>query len=214
MKILRIAVIFIFVLFLAPSLALANQHICCQDPGASLISPTQCEKAGVRSTALVCNANQVCDNQNLNSAGLPTCRPPTDLEKVFGRVTPPSPVAAIGFGAAGIGNFLTNVIILIYVVAAIVFVFMVVISAFQWIVSGGDKEKIAAARQRLTWAIVGITLLALAFVIINLIGQITGFKFFEGQTIPKAAVCGPIEANDCAAGGKRCVLSGGSYRCI
>ena len=58
---------------------------------------------------------------------------------------------------------------------------MVVISALQWIVSGGDKEAVAKARSRLTYAIIGIVLLALSFLILRVIGQITGFSFFKGS---------------------------------
>lgn len=100
------------------------------------------------------------------------------VDPVLGKVIPPPQVSSLGFGAAGISQLLSNVVTLIYIAAGIVFLFMVAISAFQWIVSGGDKESIAKARGRLTWAIVGITVLALAFVIIGIISQITGVKFF------------------------------------
>lgn len=105
----------------------------------------------------------------------------TEAERIFGKISPPPQVVNIGPGRVGISNLLNNTIALIYAGAGIIFVFMVVFSALQWITSGGDKEKYGAARSRLTHAIIGIILLALSFVIINLIGSITGFKFFEGQ---------------------------------
>lgn len=103
------------------------------------------------------------------------------IDSIFGRVEPPKAVENIGFGAFGISNVLNNIITLIFVISGIVFVFMILVSAFQWIISGGDKEKLAAARGRLINAIIGIALLALAFLIIGVVGQITGFKFFVGQ---------------------------------
>lgn len=106
------------------------------------------------------------------------------IEDVFGQIIPPPPVSAIGSGAAGISQFLSRIIELIYIVAGIIFVFMVILSAIQWIISGGDKEAVSKARARLTYAIIGIVLLALAFVFIKLIGQITGFEFFAGQNNP------------------------------
>jgi len=48
-------------------------------------------------------------------------------------------------------------------------------------VDGGDKEKIASARGRIFNAIIGIILFAIAFAIIRVIGQFTGFTFFKGQ---------------------------------
>lgn len=108
---------------------------------------------------------------------------PSSIESVFGQIIPPSPVQALGPGSVGISNVLNKIIQLIYVVASIAFVIMVIVSAFQWIISGGDKEAVAGARKRLTWAIIGITVLALAFVLIKIVGQITGFELFAGQNI-------------------------------
>jgi hypothetical protein len=100
------------------------------------------------------------------------------VDQIFGKVQAPDFVNRIGFGAAGISTVLTNIIRLIYIVAGIIFVFMVIFSAVQWITSGGDKEKYGQARQRLTHAIIGIALLALAGVIITTLGNILGFEFF------------------------------------
>lgn len=106
------------------------------------------------------------------------------VEKVFGQVVPPVPIQQLGFGAAGISNVLNKFIILIYTAAGIIAVFMVLFSAFQWITSGGDKEAVSKARARLTYVIIGIALLSFAFVVLNLIGNITGFTFFKGQVNP------------------------------
>ncbi len=103
------------------------------------------------------------------------------VDDVIGKVEAPTPIAALGPGGKGISTVLNNTIQLIYVAAGIIFIFMVLISGLQWITSGGDKEAVGNARRRLTWAIIGIVLLALAWVIINVIGDITGFQFFEGQ---------------------------------
>lgn len=103
------------------------------------------------------------------------------IESVFGTVNPPSQISGIGQGGAGISNVLNKVIQLIFIVGTIGFVFMIVISAVQWIFSGGDKEAVGKARGRLTYAIIGLIILALAFVIIGTIGRITGFTMFSGQ---------------------------------
>lgn len=100
------------------------------------------------------------------------------VDAAFGRIEPPAFIKNIGEGKVGINAILNVVVILIYVIAANVFVFMILWSAFQWITSGGEKEKLTAARQRLTHAIIGIVILALAGVIITTIGKIVGFTFF------------------------------------
>jgi hypothetical protein len=42
----------------------------------------------------------------------------------------------------------------------------------QWITSGGDKAKLAAARSKLTWAIIGISIILLSFFILSIIGYL------------------------------------------
>lgn len=102
-----------------------------------------------------------------------------NFKDVFGNVTPPQSVNAIGNGASGINNILNTAITLIYMFGTLIFVFMFLYSAILWITSGGDKEKIRSARARITWAIIGIVVLALAFVILRILGGILGIKFFD-----------------------------------
>lgn len=106
------------------------------------------------------------------------CQKDTSVVGVIGQINPPDAVSRMGFGAAGLSTFLTKAVALIYTISGVLFFFMIVVSAIQWIMSGGDKEGIASARKRLIYAIVGITILALAFVILKTLGQITGFQFF------------------------------------
>lgn len=98
------------------------------------------------------------------------------VEHTIGTVIPPSPVAAIGPGAEGIGRFFGNIINIIFIFAGIVFLFLVIMSAFQWMISGGDKENIAKARGRLTSAIIGLFILSLSFVIVRIIETVSGFR--------------------------------------
>lgn len=110
--------------------------------------------------------------------------------KVFGKIKVPDTLGGLiknnPTGAGAISQFLTNFIALIYVVAAIVLIFMLVWAAFEWLTSGGDKEKIASAQKRILHAIIGIILLAVAFAIIRILGVFTGFTFFkEPPVIPQ-----------------------------
>lgn len=121
-----------------------------------------------------------------------------NINDVLGKISPPPAIQAWGTGAAGISNLLNNIITLIYTVAAVVFVFMFLIGAIQWILSGGDKEAVSKARERIIHAIIGITLLALAFLIIKIVGTLTGFTFFKGQNDP---------AKPPAGAGQSCITS-------
>lgn len=108
-----------------------------------------------------------------------------DIKDIFGTITPPSPIANfIGSdktGAGAISQFLSNLVNLIFSVAAIVLIFMILWGAFEWLTSGGDKEKLSSAQKRIINALIGILLFAVAFAIIAVIGQFTGFRFFVGQ---------------------------------
>lgn len=97
------------------------------------------------------------------------------LNDVIGQVDAPEPIKGVS-GAAGIGNVLTTIINLIYTASTIAFLFMFLYAAFQWITSGGDKEKVASARRRIQYAIIGLVLLALSFMLVTIFGRITGFS--------------------------------------
>src|SRR5690606_12682296 len=62
-------------------------------------------------------------------------------------------------------NVIRNTIVLLFTVGALAFIIMFVWGAVDWILSGGDKEKIAGARKRIVTAIIGLVLLALTFVV-------------------------------------------------
>ena len=106
-----------------------------------------------------------------------------DPRGVFGTIKAPNEILPLirqgGEGAGGISLVLSNLVILIYIVAGIVFVFWILWGAFQWITSGGEKEAVAAARSRIVNAIIGIILFAVAFAVIQILGIFTGFSFFE-----------------------------------
>lgn len=106
---------------------------------------------------------------------------PSLIGDVFGKIVPPNAIQNFGFGALGISTFLSNLVVLIYIAAAIILIFMLLWGAWDWLTSGGDKEKLEAARNKLIHAIIGIVLFAVVFAIIQILGQFTGFIFFKGQ---------------------------------
>lgn len=103
------------------------------------------------------------------------------VQQAFGIINPPEAIASLRYGGFGLSQVVNNTVTLIYVIATLIFVFMILISALQWILSGGDKEAVSHARGRLTWAVIGIILLALAFIFIKIFGQLTSFELFAGQ---------------------------------
>lgn len=118
----------------------------------------------------------------------PTGKDKDSIECKFGTISPPPAIKDfIGIdptGAGGISKFLTNLVALIYSLATIVLIFMILWGAFDWMTSGGEKEKLESARNKIISAIIGIMLFAIAFAIIQLLGTFTGFKFFSRPEIP------------------------------
>ena len=89
-----------------------------------------------------------------------------------------SPDQSIG----SIISFLISFIIVIAFLAALLFI---VIGAFQWITSGGDKQKVADARNHIIAAVIGLVVIALSFVIINVVISALGLGSLTSLKIPK-----------------------------
>lgn len=88
-----------------------------------------------------------------------------------------------------VGLLLSNALTIIFVVAALAVLFMLIIGAFQWITSGGDKEKVGKARDRITQALVGLAVLALAFLITVVVGQVLNINILKMDSIPTLDAC-------------------------
>lgn len=82
------------------------------------------------------------------------------------------------------GVIFKNIIVLLFTIGALGFIIMFLWGAVSWILSGGDKEKIAGARKRIVTAVTGLVLLALTFVITVVIGQILGLKSLRELNFP------------------------------
>ncbi len=78
-----------------------------------------------------------------------------------------------------------NTVTLFYLVGGIGVVVYFLWGAVEWIFSGGDKEKVASARRRMVHALIGLTLLALTFVILNVVGRILNFEPLGVLKIPQ-----------------------------
>ena len=63
---------------------------------------------------------------------------------------------------------LHNLIILIFVIAALVFFFMFILGGIQWMTSGGDKAATESARGKITAALIGLVIVFLVYAILNL----------------------------------------------
>lgn len=58
---------------------------------------------------------------------------------------------------------------LAFVIGVLVFMFMLVVGAIQWISSGGDKQSLESARGRISNALIGIVILFASFALVSFI---------------------------------------------
>lgn len=86
-------------------------------------------------------------------------------------------------GFTTVGNAISNFLSLAFAVAVLIVLVMLIIGAYEWITSGGDKEAVGKARNRIINALIGLAVLAVAFALANLFARFTGLSL-ENIKIP------------------------------
>lgn len=116
---------------------------------------------------------------------------------IFAQTTPCDPGLPItGTGCASPLSNLTaifgRIIQILIPIGGVVLFVMLIIGGFYFITSSGDPRKVEGAKSTITYAIIGIVVLALAFLIIQIIAYFLGvpailnFTIYQGGgvTIP------------------------------
>lgn len=67
-----------------------------------------------------------------------------------------------------------NVLRAITSLAGIALFIMLVVGGFRYLISGGDQKAAEGAKNTMTYAIIGMVLIGLAYLIFNIIGKFTG----------------------------------------
>lgn len=67
----------------------------------------------------------------------------------------------------------------LFFVLGIITVVTIILSGIQWITSGGDPSKVAAARARLMYGVIGLVVAVLSFVIVQFV-----YTILTGQKTP------------------------------
>lgn len=74
---------------------------------------------------------------------------------------------------------LHNLIILVFIIAALAFFFMFILGGIQYITSGGEKTATESARGRITAALIGLIIVFLIYAILKLIENFFGFDLTQ-----------------------------------
>lgn len=93
-----------------------------------------------------------------------------DVEDIFGEVEPPK---GMDFGGndpvSGFGKLISFGIKTFISVAGLFLLLYLLWGAYDWIASGGEKEKITKAQQKITNALIGFVLIFVAIVAFNVV---------------------------------------------
>ncbi|MCL5439154.1 MAG: efflux RND transporter permease subunit [Patescibacteria group bacterium] len=90
----------------------------------------------------------------------------------LGEINVPGNVPTAGEGT--LQKIISNTIVILFVVSIILALIFLIWGGIQWSSSGGNKEAIQKARQKITFAIIGLVIILLAFFIIGFIGGLFG----------------------------------------
>ena len=97
---------------------------------------------------------------------------------IFGQINPPAALDKFIKGQPGQGlfNFISIIIKLASTVAGLLFLFQIIMAGFDYISASGDEKKVAGAWDKIWQSLVGLTIVAAAFVIVSVVERITGIQ--------------------------------------
>ncbi len=98
------------------------------------------------------------------------------IDDLFGGISPP-PAMNVGGSdpVQGLGKFIGFAIQMFILLAGMFLLLYLLWGAFDWIASGGEKEKISKAQSKITNAVIGIVLVFVVLTVFNLVaGNILG----------------------------------------
>lgn len=112
---------------------------------------------------------------------------------------------------------LMNIITVLLVMAGLVAVFIIIYSGLKFVTSGGDPKQAEGARKTLTFAVIGLVLVMLVFIIVPAIASVTGIRreclmsFGFSQCVPEdiSFPCSDAHPNGFCNGNRICARSGG-----
>lgn len=130
---------------------------------AAVAANGACDSAA-KPTPLLCDTDLTCNVTN------PTVSKTAGICVPGGTINVTSPKQ----GFTTLGNAISNILTLSFAVAVLIVLVMLILGAYEWMVSGGDKEAVGKARNRIINALIGLAVLALAFALANVFGQFVG----------------------------------------
>lgn len=102
-----------------------------------------------------------------------------DVSKLLG-VGAPANASKAGF------NSIIGLVLSLLILAAIILSLLFLIwGGFDWITSGGDKQKLQSARHKIVFAIIGLIIVFLAFFVVNVVSNLFGLGGGGSGALPQ-----------------------------
>lgn len=79
---------------------------------------------------------------------------------------------------SNLGNLMGDIIQIMIAVGGILCIIFIILGGLKFVTSGGDEKKLASAKGTLTYAIVGLIVIILAFVILQVV------QYFLESNVP------------------------------
>jgi hypothetical protein len=76
-------------------------------------------------------------------------------------------------------KFFTNLLGTLTIIGAMTFLIYFVLGAYNYLTAQGDREKVLKAQRFITYAVIGLILIILAWAVIGIIGSILGFDILN-----------------------------------
>lgn len=73
-----------------------------------------------------------------------------------------------------IGSLLNIIIPALVMIAALIFLAMLIFASFKILTSAGDPDKVAEGRNTATFAVIGLVIIAVSFLVVRVIGYVLG----------------------------------------
>lgn len=109
-----------------------------------------------------------------------------DQAKPLGNITTPGgyqPGTSLQESTGAVEKLLSNVLVVLTVVAGISFTIYFLLGGLNWITAGGDKGKIDKAKDMMTSGATGMIVIAVSYSIVWIVGKALGIDILNPGTI-------------------------------
>lgn len=99
------------------------------------------------------------------------------MSSIFGSIT--NPTSYTGDAGEGLFLFLSNIFKLAGVIAGIILIIRLISAGYLYLSALGDPKKFQQAGDTITQSILGLVIVAAAFIIAGLVGRLTGIDILN-----------------------------------